>query len=72
MSTPQSAHTTAQPGRPLGSSSLRTLAARKAAAAIEALAAVASDPSAPPADRVQAARALLDVAQPAPSTTKAQ
>jgi len=47
------------------------MAARKAAAAIEALAEVASDPSAPPADRVQAARALLDAAQPAPSTIKA-
>ena len=71
MSTPQTAHTTAQLGRPPGSSSLRALAARKAAAAVEALAAVASDPSAPAADRVQAARALLDAAQPALSGTEA-
>lgn len=51
-------------GRPPGSEAIRSTAARKAAVAVEALAEIAADTSAPPADRVQAARALLEAARP--------
>jgi hypothetical protein len=51
-------------GRPPGSEAIRSTAARKAAVAVEALAEIAADTSAPPADRVQAARAILEAARP--------
>jgi len=46
-------------GRPPGAASIRTQAARHAKEAIVALAQVAGDAAAPPADRVRAAEALL-------------
>jgi len=46
-------------GRPLGSKSIRTRAGRHAQDAIEALAAVANDGTAPTGDRVRAAELLL-------------
>lgn len=64
MSTTQSTTTKDRGGRPPGSEGVRTAAARKAAVAVEALAEIAADTSAPPADRVQAARAILDAARP--------
>ena len=51
-------------GRPPGSEAIRSTAARKAAVAVEALAEIATDPSAPAADRIQAARAILEAARP--------
>ena len=51
-------------GRPPGSEGVRAAAARKASLAVETLAEIAADRSAPPSDRVQAARALLDAARP--------
>jgi hypothetical protein len=63
MSTTQST-TKDRGGRPPGSEAIRSTAARKAAVAVEALAEIAADTSAPPADRVQAARAILEAARP--------
>ena len=51
-------------GRPPGSEAIRSTAAGSAAVAVEALAEIAADTSAPPADRVQAARAILEAARP--------
>ena len=52
-------------GRPPGSESIRSTAARKASIAIDALAEIAGDAKAPAADRIKAACAILDAAQPA-------
>lgn len=46
-------------GRPLSARGIRAYAGRRAKQAIEALAKVASDDAAPPADRVRAAETLL-------------
>lgn len=50
-------------GRPPGSEGVRAAAARKASLAVEALAQVAADRSAPASDRIQAARAILEAAR---------
>jgi hypothetical protein len=64
MSTTQSTTTKERGGRPPGSEAIRSTAARKAAVAVETLAEIATDRSAPASDRVQAARALLEAARP--------
>ncbi len=51
-------------GRPPGSEAVRSTAARRATVAVEALAEIAADRSAQAADRVQAARAILEAARP--------
>lgn len=48
------------PGRPPRTEGIRTQAARRAKEAVTALAEVANDTNAPPADRVRAAEALLN------------
>lgn len=50
-------------GRPPGAEGVRSAAARKAAAAVEALSQIVADPRAPTSDRVSAARALLEAAR---------
>lgn len=66
MPTTTNNHGGARPGsgRPLGSTSLRSRAARHVDAAVAALAEVAADPAAPAEARVGAAVALLDAARP--------
>ena len=54
-------------GRPLGAAGVRTLAARAARRAVEALAFVAGDANAAAADRVKAAEALLRHAAQSPN-----
>lgn len=49
-----------RPGRPIGAASIRARAARHAEDAVEALSAVAKDPSAPADARVRAAEVLLE------------
>ena len=54
----QDTHSRTGPGRPPRTEGIRTQAARRAKEAVTALAEVANDTNAPPADRVRAAEAL--------------
>lgn len=64
MSTTQSTTIKDRGGRPPGSEGVRAAAARKASLAVETLAEIATDTSAPTSDRIQAARAILEAARP--------
>ena len=59
-------------GRPLGAAGVRTLAARAARRAVEALAFVAGDANAAAADRVKAAETLLRHAAQSPNQVRAR